>query len=105
VVSPHIAHEVQEMMIAVVRYGTGTAAAIPGVTVAGKTGTAELKTTVSTPNNPQASNPKNTDAWFVGYAPVGHPRFVAGALFPNQGAGGAAAAPPVRQVLAQGLAG
>ena len=105
VVSPHVAHEVQEMMIAVVRYGTGTAAAIPGVVVAGKTGTAELKTTVSTTSNPQASNPKNTDAWFVGYAPVGHPRLVAGALFPNQGAGGAAAAPPVHQVLAQGLGG
>jgi penicillin-binding protein A len=105
VVSPRVAHQVQQMMEAVVRYGTGTAAAIPGVVVAGKTGTAELKTTVSTPNNPQAPNPKNTDAWFVGYAPVPHPRFVAGALFPNQGAGGAAAAPPVRQVLAQGLSG
>jgi penicillin-binding protein A len=105
VVSPRVAHQVQEMMVAVVRYGTGTAAAIPGVVVAGKTGTAELKDTASTPNNPQPSNPKNTDAWFVGYAPVGHPRFVAGALFPNQGAGGAAAAPPVRQVLAQGLSG
>jgi cell division protein FtsI/penicillin-binding protein 2 len=105
VVSPRIAHQVQEMMVAVVRYGTGTAAAIPGVVVAGKTGTAELKNTVGTPNSPQAPDPKNTDAWFVGYAPVGHPRFVAGALFPNQGAGGAAAAPPVRQVLAQGLGG
>jgi cell division protein FtsI/penicillin-binding protein 2 len=103
VVSPRVAHEVQEMMIAVVRYGTGTAAAIPGVVVAGKTGTAELKNTVGTPGNPQTPNPKNTDAWFVGYAPVGHPRIVAGALFPNQGAGGAAAAPPVRQVLAQAL--
>ncbi|MGZ4273592.1 MAG: penicillin-binding transpeptidase domain-containing protein [Solirubrobacteraceae bacterium] len=105
VVSPRVAHEVQEMMVAVVRYGTGTAAAIPGVVVAGKTGTAELKNTASTPNNPQTPSPKNTDAWFVGYAPVGHPRFVAGALFPNQGAGGAAAAPPVRAVLAQGLSG
>jgi penicillin-binding protein A len=105
VVSPKVAHQVQEMMEAVVRYGTGTAAAIPGVVVAGKTGTAELKNTVGTPDNPQTPNPKNTDAWFVGYAPVPHPRVVAGALFPNQGAGGAAAAPPVRQVLAQGLGG
>jgi cell division protein FtsI/penicillin-binding protein 2 len=103
VVSPKVAHQVQEMMVAVVRYGTGMAAAIPGVVVAGKTGTAELKNTTTTANNPQTPNPKNTDAWFVGYAPVGHPRLVAGALFPNQGAGGAAAAPPVREVLAQGL--
>jgi Penicillin binding protein transpeptidase domain/Penicillin-binding Protein dimerisation domain len=40
--SPTVAHAIRRMMIAVVREGTGTAAAIPGVTVAGKTGTAEL---------------------------------------------------------------
>ena len=75
-------------MIAVVQFGTGTTAQIPGVTVAGKTGTAELRNT-NNPNNPNANSPKNTDAWFVGYAPVGKPRVVVGALFPNQGAGAA----------------
>jgi penicillin-binding protein A len=40
--SPQIARQVRQMMIAVVREGTGTSAAVPGVTVAGKTGTAEL---------------------------------------------------------------
>jgi penicillin-binding protein A len=71
--------------------------------VAGKTGTAELKDTATNSGDPNASSPTNTDAWFVGYAPVGHPRIVAGALFPNQGAGGAAAAPPVRDVIAAAL--
>jgi cell division protein FtsI/penicillin-binding protein 2 len=99
VLSPAVAREVQQMMIAVVQYGTGTAAAIPGVTVAGKTGTAELGNTSGT----GASSPQNTDAWFVGYAPVGHPKVVAGALFPNAGAGGAAAAPPVHDVIAAAL--
>ena len=79
--------------------GTGTAAAIPGVTVAGKTGTAELTDTAA----PGASSASNTDAWFVGYAPVGAPKIVVGALFPNQGAGGQTAAPAVRQVLEAGL--
>jgi peptidoglycan glycosyltransferase len=101
VTSGHIAREVQKMMVAVVEFGTGTSAQIPGVVVAGKTGTAELRDT----SNPAASIPQNTDAWFVGYAPVGHPRFVVGALFPNQGAGGAAAAPPVRDMLAAALSG
>jgi cell division protein FtsI/penicillin-binding protein 2 len=72
------------------------------VTVAGKTGTAELKNT-SNRNDPNASSPQNTDAWFVGYAPVGHPRIVVGALFPNQGAGGATAAPAVHDVLVAAL--
>ena len=99
VLSGHVAREVQSMMVAVVNSGTGTGAQIPGVTVAGKTGTAELKNTTQ----PGQSTGQNTDAWFVAYAPVGHPRYVVGALFPNQGAGGAAAAPPVGQLLATAL--
>jgi cell division protein FtsI/penicillin-binding protein 2 len=107
VTSPTVAAEVQQMMIAVVRFGTGTAAAIPGVTVAGKTGTAELRDTAVPPGGtPQtaAQQAQNTDAWFVGYAPVGAPRIAVGALFPNQGAGGATAAPAVHDVLAAALA-
>jgi transpeptidase family protein/penicillin-binding protein len=99
VTKPDIAALVQRMMVAVVQFGTGTAAQIPGVDVAGKTGTAELVDTAS----PAASSAKNTDAWFVGYAPVDSPRIVAGGLFPNQGAGGATAAPAVQQVLVAGL--
>jgi cell division protein FtsI/penicillin-binding protein 2 len=93
-----VAAEVQRMMLAVVAFGTGTAAAIPGVQVAGKTGTAELINTSTT-----ANAAKETDAWFVGYAPAGHARVVACALFPNAGYGGATAAPAVRQVLIAAL--
>ncbi len=100
VVSRRIAREVQQMMVAVVQFGTGTAAAIPGLTVAGKTGTAELRNT-SGPN--ATGGASNTDAWFVGYAPVGHPRITVGALFPEQGAGGATAAPAVHDVLVAAL--
>jgi cell division protein FtsI/penicillin-binding protein 2 len=99
VTSSHIAHLVQRMMIAVVNFGTGTSAQIPGVVVAGKTGTAELGDT----SGPNGNTPQNTDAWFVGYAPAGAPRIVVGALFPNQGAGGATAAPAVHDVLAAAL--
>jgi penicillin-binding protein A len=99
VTTPRVAHEVQQMMIAVVDEGTGTSAAIPGVVVAGKTGTAELRDTTA----PGANTPQNTDAWFVAYAPVPYFKYVVGALFPNQGFGGAAAAPPVRQILESAL--
>jgi len=109
VTSRHIAHLVQLLMIAVVRFGTGTVASIPGITIAGKTGTAELRNTVvptgttTTPGQPPPNSPLNTDSWFVGYGPVGHPRIVVGALFPAQGAGATTAAPAVRQVLAAAL--
>lgn len=94
VTSRRIARQVQQMMVAVVRYGTGTSAQISGVEVAGKTGTAELTSTAN-----QANSAKNTDAWFVGYAPVGHPKVVACALFPAAGYGGGTAAPVVAQVI------
>ncbi len=99
VTSRHVAGEVEKMMIAVVQFGTGTSAQIPGVTVAGKTGTAELTNTSA----PGASSAANTDAWFVGYAPARRPRIAVGALFPNQGAGGQTAAPAVRDVIAASL--
>jgi hypothetical protein len=109
VTSPKVAGEVQQMMEAVVSYGTGVPAQIPGVVVAGKTGTAELTDTGTSAangeqNNPNANNPKNTDAWFVGYAPAGAPKIVVGALFPNAGAGAATAAPPVRDTIESALA-
>jgi beta-lactamase class D len=99
VTTGEVARELQAMMEAVVAYGTGTAAQIAGVTVAGKTGTAELKDTAGKKNDV-----KDTDAWFVGYV-VADPKVVVCALFPNQGYGADTAAPAVRQVLeaAQGL--
>jgi cell division protein FtsI/penicillin-binding protein 2 len=103
VTSGRVAREVQQMMLAVVQSGTGTAAQIPGVAVAGKTGTAELKNTTGQNNTPGANAPQNTDAWFVGYAPAGHARIVVGTLFPNAGFGGSTAAPPAREVIAAGL--
>jgi peptidoglycan glycosyltransferase len=105
VTNGHVAGQVQQMMVAVVEYGTGTAAAIPGVTVAGKTGTAELANTTTSSGGSVSNANQLTDAWFVGYAPAGKPRIVVGALFPNQGAGGQTAAPAVRQVLIAGLQG
>lgn len=100
VTSHKIAGEVQGMMEAVVSYGTGTTAQIPGVRVAGKTGTAELANTAGKKNDV-----KNTDAWFIGYAPVGDPKVVVAALFPNQGYGADTAAPAVRSVLEAALQG
>jgi cell division protein FtsI/penicillin-binding protein 2 len=101
VTKPRIARTVEKLMEGVVRYGTGTAAAIPGVSVAGKTGTAELSSTVGpTGNEP----PVETDAWFAAFAPTRRPRVVVGALFVKAGAGGQIAAPAARLVLQAGLA-
>ncbi len=98
VTSAKVASEVNKMMEAVVEYGTGTTAQISGVEVAGKTGTAELANT-----SDQQNDAKETDAWFVGYAPANDPKVVVCALFPNQGYGADTAAPAVRAVIEAAL--
>jgi cell division protein FtsI/penicillin-binding protein 2 len=85
------------MMLDVVRSGTGSAAAIPGVEVAGKTGTAELR--------PNSTNPKDADAWFVAFAPAQHARVAVAVMLVGAGFGGTAAAPIARQVLQDALRG
>jgi penicillin-binding protein 2 len=75
-------------LIAVVQGGSGTArgARINGVTVGGKTGTAQ--------------NPHGEDhAWFVGMAPADNPEIVACVIIENAGHGSQWAAPAVRKIL------
>ena len=98
VVSRRVADQVRDMMVGVVRGGTGGAAALPGVEVAGKTGTAELRPTAGGPQDPA-----NTDAWFVAFAPAGRPRVAVAVMLVGAGQGGTTAAPLVREVLAAAL--
>jgi cell division protein FtsI/penicillin-binding protein 2 len=104
-----VAGIVRDLMVDVVGYGTGTSAALPGVKVAGKTGTAELEDT----RGPKAQEPRqgvdadappsNTDAWFAAFAPAERPRIAVGVMFVRAGAGGETAAPAARIVLARAL--
>jgi penicillin-binding protein A len=120
VMSESVAHTMRRLMIGVVREGTGTAAAIPGVTVAGKTGTAELKTACSSASASESSSTTtseadkegcqgteneaaNTDAWFAAFAPALHPRIVVCVMLVKDGAGGATAAPVAREVIEAAL--
>jgi penicillin-binding protein A len=117
--SASVARTVRRLMIGVVREGTGTSAAIPGVTVAGKTGTAELKSPCTSPPPPSSSEEgseaapescagseseaSNTDAWFAAFAPALHPRIAVCVLLVKDGAGGDTAAPVARAVIEAGL--
>jgi penicillin-binding protein A len=89
VMKPSTAAEVTEMMEAVVREGTGTPAQIPGVQVAGKTGTAET----------QFGSALN-NVWFIAFAPARAPRIaVAVTVEKVPGYGATYAAPVAKQVM------
>ena len=66
----------KDMMTEVVTSGTGTAAAVSGVTVAGKTGTAENAT-------------GNDHSWFIGFAPAEDPKVAVAVLIENSNYGSA----------------
>jgi penicillin-binding protein A len=87
-IKPETAAALAKMMESVVTGGTGTAAQIPGVAVAGKTGTAET-----------GVSHRNT-TWFVSFAPVDSPKVVVAVVLENQtGTGGLTAAPIARSVM------
>ena len=89
VMKPSTSRAVTSMMEEVVTSGTGTQAQIPGVQVAGKTGTAE--TQIGTAIN---------NVWFIAFAPAANPRVaIAVTLQGVPGQGAAFAAPVARQVM------
>ena len=93
-VSAKSAEELTTAMEGVVSAGTGTNAAIPGVPVAGKTGTAE------TPGNEACGGGENENqAWFIGFAPANEPKIaIAASVECTEQFGNDVAAPIFRDV-------
>jgi peptidoglycan glycosyltransferase len=89
VMSPQTASQVGAMMGQVVKEGTGTAAALQGIDVAGKTGTAEV-------DRPCGPN----QLWFIAFAPAQDPRVaIAATVECGTGFGGTVAAPIAKAVM------
>jgi len=86
VVNQQVAEKVKDLMVDVVRNGTGTKAFINNIEVAGKTGSAE---------NPHGI----AHAWFVGFAPAEDPKIAVAVVVENAGSGGTHAGPIAREII------
>jgi penicillin-binding protein A len=94
VMSTRSARQVRDMMGKVVEEGSGTAAALSGISVAGKTGTAEVT----------REGCSGDQLWFIALAPAGDPRIaVAATLECEQGTGGTVVAPIAKAVMEAAL--
>ncbi len=91
-VDPGVAGEVATMMVSTVDQGLASAAAIPGVTVGGKTGTAEL------------GDGQSPHAWFIGFAGDPTPQYAVAVVLEHGGGGMAGAMTIGRDVMAAALA-
>ncbi|TML41007.1 MAG: penicillin-binding protein 2, partial [Actinobacteria bacterium] len=91
VMSRTTADQITSMMVDAVRDGTGGAAAIPGISVAGKTGTAET------------GNSGINTTWFICFAPAENPRVAVAVTLENQTGFGGTTAAPIARVLMQAV--
>ncbi len=102
-VKPEHLDLIKKAMVAVVNAedGTGHRAQVPGIVVAGKTGTAQWKI------YPDESKNRNL-AWFTGFAPADHPRLAFALVYegkPGESvSGGAVCGPMVKAIIEQSLA-
>lgn len=96
-VSPEVIRTVREFSVNVVndKRGTGKRAALPGVTVAGKTGTAQ----VGALGKESLGEHFKDHAWFIAFAPAEDPQIALAVIVENSGHGGEFAAPVSKQIM------
>jgi penicillin-binding protein A len=90
VMSEDTASTLNTMMQSVVNEGTGTAGAVSGVDVAGKTGTAEISNGVN-------------DAWFIGFAPADDPQIAISCVVEHTSGFGGPTCGPIFKSVAEAL--
>ena len=97
-ISSSIFSKIQEGLASVVKEGTARRVQSSLVSIAGKTGTAQV---VALRSGPQKSIPKEyrDHAWFVAYAPVDRPTIAVVVLAEHMGHGGSAAAPLAKELI------
>jgi penicillin-binding protein 2 len=97
--SPANLEAVRQSLVGVVNDGTGKAARLPNIQVAGKTGTAQVVALDRDNPKKKQARGKEDHAWFVAYAPADDPQVAVAVLVEHGGHGGEDAAPLARRVI------
>lgn len=92
---PETAAVIRDAMVSAAEWGTASSASLPGVKMAGKTGTAETMTDQEPNSLPHA--------WFVGFAPATDPQIAVAVIVEKSGSGSRIAAPIAKEVIAAAL--
>ncbi len=95
-VAPVVFDFLREALVNVVANGTGKGAQVPGITIAGKTGTAQTREFKSDADRKRRDL---DNAWFAAFAPVEDPRVVVVVFAEHAGLGGQVAAPIAREIF------
>ena len=98
-IDPHALSVIRRSMLAVVESGTASKARIPGISIAGKTGTVQVYKASSGVESTKLSKLQRDHGWFIGYAPAENPTIAFAVLVEHGGHGGTISAPIVRKVL------
>src|SRR5437867_3133594 len=99
VIDPHALAVVRRAMEQVVESGTASKAKLPGITIAGKTGTVQVYKASSGVDSDKLDKKYRDHAWFIGFAPLENPTIAFAVLVEHGGHGGSISAPIVRKVL------
>ncbi len=94
---------VREGMRRVVDSGTGKKAQIKGITVAGKTGTAQFWREVTDAKG-KSSRIIDNHTWFITFAPYDHPKFAICVMVQGAKSGGGVSAPIAQKIMEESIA-
>ncbi len=98
-IGPETFSKIKEGLTAVVTSGTAKRAQSDIVSIAGKTGTAQVVALKDDNDKSEVAKKHRDHAWFVAFAPIEKPKIAVAVIVEHMGHGGSAAAPLAKTII------